>query len=57
MAFPLAGVTVSHLHPTVADVVIMITEESHYFNGGSMSRINVINKIHTLHRICTFRHH
>ena len=31
------GVTVSHLHPTVADAVMMITEESHYVSGGSMS--------------------
>ena len=36
-AFPLVGVTVRHLHLTVADAVIMITEESHYFSGGSMS--------------------
>ena len=36
-AFPLVGVTVRHLHLMVADAVTMITEESHYFSGGSMS--------------------
>ena len=36
-AFPLVGVTVRHLQPSGADAVMMITEESHYFNGGSMS--------------------
>ena len=35
-AFPLVGVTVRHLHPTVADAVMMITEESHYLSGVSM---------------------
>ena len=40
--FPLVGVAVRHLHPTVADAVMLITEESHYFSGGSMS--NIMNK-------------
>ena len=43
-AFPLVGVTVRHLCLTVADAVIMITEESHYFSGGSMSTRDKRNK-------------
>ena len=31
----MVGVAVRHLHLTVADAVMMITEESHYFSGGS----------------------
>ena len=52
-AFPLVGVTVRHLHLTVADAVTMITEESHHFSGGSMSNRDYSNnngkKIKSIH--------
>ena len=47
MAFPLVGVTVRHLHLTVANAVMMITEESHYFSGGSMSKLKIKIDIYT----------